>query len=48
MTPVVLAKTPTASDSPITEPRTWRRLAPMARNSAISRRRCATTIENVL
>ena len=40
--------TPTTTDSPITDPSTCRRVAPIARSSAISRMRCATTIENVL
>ncbi len=47
-TPTALASIPTTTDSPITDPRTWRFDAPIARSSAISRIRWATTIENVL
>ncbi len=47
-TPTTEASTPTTTDSPNTWPITWRWLAPIARSSAISRVRCATTIENVL
>ena len=47
-TPTADASTPTTTDSPNTCPITWRWLAPIARSSAISRVRCATTIENVL
>ena len=36
------------SDSRITEPRIWRREAPIVRSVANSRVRCATVIENVL
>jgi len=36
------------TDSPMTETSTWRFDAPIARSNAISRMRCATTIENVL
>ena len=39
---------PTSTASNSTEPSTWRCPAPMARSSASSRLRCATTIENVL
>ena len=39
---------PTTSASAVTERVTWPRLAPTARSRAISRDRCATTIENVL
>ena len=47
-TPTADATMPTTTDSPITAASTCRRLAPIARNNAISRLRCATTIENVL
>ena len=47
-TPTTDASTPTTTDSPNTWPITWRWLAPIARSSAISRVRWATTIENVL
>ena len=47
-TPIADATTPTTIDSPMIDRSTWRRLAPIARSSAISRVRCATTIENVL
>ncbi len=46
--PMVEATRPTITASNSTEPRTWRWPAPMARSSASSRLRCATTIENVL
>ena len=42
------ARRPTTSDSPSTDSRTWRPLAPIARSRAISRIRWATMIENVL
>ena len=45
--PMVEAISPTATASSSTEPITWPRLAPMARNRASSRVRCATMIENV-
>ncbi len=47
-TPTADANSPTTSASPTTEAITWRRLAPRVRNSASSRVRCATMIENVL
>ena len=47
-TPIADAITPMTSDSPMIEPSTCRVLAPIARSNAISRVRCATTIENVL
>jgi hypothetical protein len=46
--PATEPTSPTARASMTTARRTWRRLAPMARSSAISRVRCATTIENEL
>ncbi len=46
--PSTAPTTPTASASPVTSSRTWRRLAPSARSSANSRWRWATVIENVL
>ena len=46
--PTVDATSPTSTASNRTEPSTWRCPAPMARSSASSRLRCATTIENVL
>ena len=42
------ARSPMTSDSRITEPRTWRRDAPIVRSVANSRVRWATVIENVL
>ena len=42
------AKMPIASDSRITDVRTWRREAPIVRSVANSRVRCATVIEKVL
>ena len=47
-TPIALAIKPTVNDSPITDASTCRRLAPIARSKAISRSRCATTMEKVL
>ena len=46
--PMAEAMTPTATASAITEPSTWRLLAPSARSRPFSRVRCATVIENVL
>ena len=46
--PTADARMPTTTDSPMIETSTWRVLAPIARSSAISRVRCATTIEKVL
>src|SRR5262249_25570039 len=46
--PTTDANRPTRTASVSTDTRTWRPLAPMARSRAISRSRCATTIENVL
>ena len=46
--PTTEAMSPTTTASSSTEPSTWRRLAPMARSSAISRPRWATRIEKEL
>ena len=46
--PTTEATRPTTTASRSTEPSTWRRLAPMARSSAISCVRWATRIEKVL
>jgi len=46
--PTIEAIRPTSTDSPSTWRMICARLAPIARRSAISRVRCATTIENVL
>ena len=46
--PTVAAITPVTAASTMTVVVTWRRLAPSARRSAISRARWATVIENVL
>ena len=46
--PIADATTPTTTASPRIESVTCRVAAPIARSSAISRVRCATTIENVL
>ena len=46
--PITDTNKPTSTASVSTDPMTWRPLAPRARSSAISRSRCATTIENVL
>ena len=46
--PITDATRPTARASIMIEPRTWCRLAPIARSSAVSRLRWATMIENVL
>ncbi len=46
--PTADANRPTTNASTITESSTCRRLAPIARRSAISLERCATMIENVL
>ncbi len=47
-TPTIEDTTPITKASITTEVITWRPLAPSARNSASSRVRCATMIENVL
>ena len=46
--PTTEAMSPTTTASSSTEPSTWRRLAPMARRSAMSRPRWATRIEKEL
>ena len=46
--PMIDATSPSSVASTRTDPRTWRRLAPMARSRASSRVRWATRIENVL
>ena len=47
-TPIAEANSPVTNDSNITDRSTCLRLAPIARNSAVSFVRCATVIENVL
>ena len=46
--PMAEPTSPTTAASTTTARRTWRRRAPMARNRAISRVRCATTMANEL
>jgi hypothetical protein len=47
-TPIAEANKPVTIDSNITDRSTCLRLAPIARNNAVSLVRCATVIENVL
>jgi hypothetical protein len=46
--PTIEASTPMMSASRATEPRIWRRDAPIVRRVANSRMRCATVIDSVL